>query len=355
MAKARKLKSGNWNIQILDYVDESGKRHVASFTAPTKAEVEYMAAKHKKERPAKDKRQKQDITVEEAIKKYISISQVLSPTTLHAYDRIQRYAFPDIMQKPVSRLDSLQMQEAINKECLRPLTSDPSKTVSAKTVVNEWGLLAAALKSVCGASYSIKLPKKQRHIRELPDPAAVMQAIAGDPIELPCLLAMWLSFSMSEIRGLRCSDINGGYITINRVIVDIGAEHIAKDNAKVETRLRRHRLPGYIQDLIFRTDAWKAYTKDREDRYLIPFTRSGLYSRWKTICSHNGFDMAFHDLRHMNASIMLMLNVPEKYAMERGGWKSPNVMKEVYQHTLSKEREKVDDLIDDFFESILPQ
>jgi len=41
--------------------------------------------------------------------------------------------------------------------------------------------------------------------------------------------------------------------------------------------------------------------------------------------------------------------------MERGGWKSPNVMKEVYQHTLSKEREKVYDLIDDFFESILPQ
>jgi hypothetical protein len=28
----------------------------------------------------------------------------------------------------------------------------------------------------------------------------------------------------------------------------------------------------------------------------------------------------FHDLRHLNAAVMLKLSVPDKYALERGGW-----------------------------------
>ena len=63
--------------------------------------------------------------------------------------------------------------------------------------------------------------------------------------------------------------------------------------------------------------------------------------------------MSFHDLRHMDASIMVALGIPDKYAMERGGWSSPHVMKSVYQHTFSKEREAVDDKIDEYFNSLL--
>lgn len=54
----------------------------------------------------------------------------------------------------------------------------------------------------------------------------------------------------------------------------------------------------------------------------------------------------------MNASVMLALNVPDKYAMERGGWSTNNIMKSVYQHTFSAERKAVDDRIDDYFTGI---
>lgn len=50
---------------------------------------------------------------------------------------------------------------------------------------------------------------------------------------------------------------------------------------------------------------------------------------------------------------MDMLRIPDKYAMERGGWKSDNVMKKVYTHTFSDEREKVDLIIDGYFEKTL--
>ncbi len=62
--------------------------------------------------------------------------------------------------------------------------------------------------------------------------------------------------------------------------------------------------------------------------------------------------MSFHDLRHMNASVMAMLQIPEKYALERGGWKTDAVMKNVYTHTFSKERKKVDGIIDSYFETM---
>lgn len=47
-----------------------------------------------------------------------------------------------------------------------------------------------------------------------------------------------------------------------------------------------------------------------------------------------------HSLRHTNASIMLSLNTPDKYAMERGGWSSDKTMKQTYQHTMSETRKK---------------
>lgn len=55
----------------------------------------------------------------------------------------------------------------------------------------------------------------------------------------------------------------------------------------------------------------------------------------------------------MNASIMLLLGIPDKYAMERGGWSSNGVLKSVYQHTFSEERKLVDERIDGFFDALL--
>lgn len=63
--------------------------------------------------------------------------------------------------------------------------------------------------------------------------------------------------------------------------------------------------------------------------------------------------MRFHDLRHMNASIMLQLGIPEKYAMERGGWTTNSTLQNVYQHTFSKERALVDEKVDKYFNKLL--
>ena len=63
--------------------------------------------------------------------------------------------------------------------------------------------------------------------------------------------------------------------------------------------------------------------------------------------------MTFHDLRHENASIMAMLKIPDKYAQERGGWKTDKIMKDVYTHTFSEERAAADNIVDNYFVGII--
>lgn len=342
MPKATK-RGNSWRCVVSLGTDENGKRTYKSVTAATKAECEYLAALAVKD-AQKAHESLKDPTVEQVIKDYIKRSEdALSPTTIQGYNAVLNFAFKDIMTMPVSKLDNKVMQNAINTEC---------KRVAPKTVKNEYGLLSAALRSECSLAFTVKLPKTQHHIKELPPPGEVMQAIKGSDMELPCLLAMWLSFSLSEIRGLMCSDVTGDYITINRVMVEIHTVPTIKDNAKVETRLRRHRLPEVIKDLIYDTPAWKEYEQTGKDGFLVDLTRNSIQYRWRRICREHGFNMTFHDLRHMNASIMLLLGIPDKYAMERGGWSTDHVMKNTYMHTFDSARTAVDDRIDEYMLSL---
>lgn len=349
MPKARKLKSGAWNIQVYEYTDESGKRHYKSFTAETKAEVEYLVAAYKTHRI--DYPKKSDLTVRQAIDNYIELSEVLSPTTLAAYRKIKQYAFQSIMDEKVSDLTDDKVQTAINIESKRKVIQT-GKRISAKTVKNEYTLLSSALKNA-GRAFHVKLPSVQKKVKDYPSPETVLQAIQGSSIELPCMLAMWLSFSLSEIRGIMCSSIRGDCVYVDRVLVDVDNVPTLKENAKVETRLRKHQLPPHIKKLIYQQETWKRYNSTGIDELLIDLNASQLRSRWQKICRNNGFELSFHGLRHMNASIMLMLNIPEKYAMERGGWKTPHTMKSVYQHTFSEERQLVDAKINSYFEKML--
>ena len=52
---------------------------------------------------------------------------------------------------------------------------------------------------------------------------------------------------------------------------------------------------------------------------------------------------------------MLKLGVPDKYAMERMGHATNNMLKTVYQHTMPAERAKVDAEVNAYFSSVWQQ
>ena len=91
-----------------------------------------------------------------------------------------------------------------------------------------------------------------------------------------------------------------------------------------------------------------------EGDVLVPISGRALYHRWIRLQDEHGMEhITFHDLRHLNASVMALLRILDKYAQERGGWKSDKVMKGVYMQTFSEERIRVDDIMDSYFEEIM--
>lgn len=120
-----------------------------------------------------------------------------------------------------------------------------------------------------------------RVLKSHPAPKDVLQVIKGNDIELPVLLAAWLSFSMSEVRGLtKSKSVHGDYIIINEVVVDIHGKPYRKDMAKNSTRNRRYRISPYIKDLINRVDG----------DVLVPISGRTLYHRWIKLQDDNGMD-----------------------------------------------------------------
>ena len=334
MTKPQKLPSGNWRVRAYVGTDASGKKTMKSFTAPTKKEAEYMAASYlaeRKEAPA-------EMTVGKAIDKYIeSKSNILSPATIRSYKTMRKNNLQGLMDIQLRNLTRNAIQSAVNAE---------AEKLSPKTVHNAYGLLSSSL-SVYAPDLNVKvsLPKKQKKIRTMPEPEEIIRLVQGTSIELPCLLAIWLGMRMSEIRGLKKSDVTGNQLIIRRSIVTVEGEQIEKDSTKTYESTRISDIPPYIMNLI----------DNVETEYLTELTRDQIYTRFVRMQRDAGIEprISFHDLRHLNASVMVKLHVPDKYAMERGGWSTTSTLRNVYQHTFSDEREAVNQKINKYFNEIV--
>ncbi|WP_206460386.1 tyrosine-type recombinase/integrase [Anaerovorax sp. IOR16] len=354
MAKAKKLPSGSWRVQVYSHT-ENGKRIYESFTADEKKEAEYLAAEFARNKQRRSK--PADWTVGEAIDKYIaSIDGIRSPTTMQGYKAIRKNNLQEFMNVKLKDVTQEKLQEHINQES-KKISPRTKKKLSPKTISNIHGLISAAL-TMYHPSLNIKtsLPAKQKKLIELPTAEEMIDIIIGTNIELPCLLAMWMSYSMSEIRGIKTSAISkDGMISIKEVIVDVNGKAISKNETKAYNRTRKSRLHRYLFDLIKKQESYIAYQNTGIDDYLIKMSRQQIYDRFILLQEKARINptISFHKLRHLNASVMLMLGVPDKYAMERGGWATDYTMKNVYQHTFSKERQAVDNKIDNYFNEIM--
>lgn len=369
MPTAKKLPSGSWNCKAFSHfepvfdingrpvIDQNGKqkqkRIYESFTSddPTrrgKREAELMATEFLLNKK-KGKSVTSNITLKEAMDKYVEVSnEALSGTTIQGYTGDRYDSYYTLFDVRLRDITSDDLQEAVNRDICRPSKRNKKnpKPISPKTVKNTYGFIIAAIHHFLpDAKYSVKLPGVPQKIKELHPPETVLQIIKGTDIELPCLLATWLSFSMSELRGIQHKDIENGYLALDRVVVDVNCVATVKETGKAPTRLRKHRIPSYIMNLI---------PPGEPEEYLIKLSGHSIYMKWTRLQEKYGLThMTFHDLRHESASIMHMLKIPDKYAMERGGWKTDKVMKRIYTHTFSEERVKVDNQIDNYFESIM--
>lgn len=336
MANAKQMPSGNWRAQVFLGTNADGKKMKKSITAPTRWQAEMLAAEFLETvQTARSK-----FTVAQAVRGYIdSKKNVLSPSTVYCYEIILKNRLQMLMPLDIHEVDSFVMQRAINEE---------AATKTRKTIAEAKNLIGAALKMYgVNPQWNVTLPPKIPKVNELPTAEQVIRMIRGTEIELPCLLAMWLSLRMSEVRGLQFGDIRDGVLTIQRSKLYLGTQDVIRDLNKTYNSTRRLVVPAYIQSLIERIPHQSVTD------FIVPLGYKYIKNHLTKLAKANGYQLSFHQLRHLNASIMLMLGIPDKYAMERGGWSSNGVLKSVYQHTFSEERKQVDERIDGYFNNLL--
>ena len=344
MAKAKKLPSGSWRVKVSTGTkDENGNYIYESITRPTEKEANYAAL----ELELKYKSLRKSITnmtLLEAMQAYIdSKDGILSPSTLRSYSMIKKNNLQRIMPLNLNKLTQSVIQSAIN---------DESKTHSPKTVHNIYGLLSAVLKEYYPTfELKIKLPPKNKTINTLLNAQQLkilLDVIKDSEMEIPILLAVWLGLRQSEICGLKwnCIDIANRTLTIKEVKVRNSNNEMVLKKTKTYSSTRVLEIPTYILNKL------EVIQKDGE--FITQLKGHNLYERFQTILRQNNLPLIrFHDLRHLNASIMLALNIPDKYAMERGGWATNYTMKNVYQQTMEDERKVVDSIVNDYFEKLL--
>ena len=133
---------------------------------------------------------------------------------------------------------------------------------------------------------------------------------------------------------------------IKQAIVD-GEDGPELKGTKTYSGDRKIRMPEYIKSLI---DA-----QPHTDDHVIHLSGQAMYKRFSRLCESAGLPhYRFHDLRHANASVMLALNVPDKYAMERMGHATNNMLKTTYQHTIKEKEAEYDQKTENYIESLMP-
>lgn len=325
------LPSGKWRCQMM----VKGQRIDVIEDDPTIAHAKALAIKAgilESEAPAAA------LTVGQAIDRYIeSKDAVLSPSTIRGYKQMRKHSFSDIQNESIKTLTQDKIQRWVNRL---------AKESSPKYVRNSHGLLSATL-SVYKPNMAIRTTLPQKEKTEIAIPTmeeiqAIAQDAKGKQFELPFLLAIWLGLRTSEIRGLTWDCYDGEVLHIRQAIVEGEGGPVLK-GTKSYSGNRKIQVPNYIKKLIDQ--------QPKTDEFIIHYTRNALYNHLRRSCDRLGIQhYRFHDLRHVQASVMLLLNVPDKYAMERMGHSSNNMLKNVYQHTMAEKAKAVASSVDSFFE-----
>lgn len=335
MATARKLPSGSYRVNLFVGM-EDGKRKYKSFTAPTKKEAELLAAQYNMDRKEKPK---SEFTVKEAIENYIeSKSNILSPATIRKYKSMAGNCYGGIDGKNTSAVTGQEIQAFVNGFALDH---------APKTVDCVCGLLLSALKEAePERSFRVKRPAMRKAGMEIPTETQVKILIeeAGSP-EMECafLLAAALGLRRSEISALTWRDMDDGMLRVNKAMVQDEDGNWVTKGTKTAAGTRNLEMPDY---LTAKLNAIRPENAKKGER-MITQTPNAITKAFNRAKKRARIGCRFHDLRHYNASVMLALGVPDKYAMQRMGHATPNMLKNVYQHLIDEKEKEVAEMVNE--------
>lgn len=345
-AEAERLPSGKYRCRAY-WTDESGKKLSKSFTAETPREAKLLADNFLNGQ--KDLFNPQNKTLGMLADEYIEInSAIFSPSTIVGYKKIRRTALQDIVDIKLNRLTQKMYQSAINNYSI---------THAYKTVANAHIFYNKILKeNNIYWGNKINLPKRTKNKISIPETFEVqnfLSKIYGTDIYLYVLFPVCLGLRRSEILGLRWEDIDlrNNRMEISRAIVKDDNGNWVEKSTKTESGEREVFLPQVLCSALAERKKEKRVTENTGRVFEV--SPDSLHSAYYKAREKYGFFYRFHALRHYHASILNAAGLPNKYAMERMGHATEDMLKQVYQHTLKEKNKEFDIIVDDIFDQII--
>lgn len=338
MATAKKLPSGSYRVRVYDSKTQKYK----SFTAKTKKAAELAAQEWLSEK-TKEKSYDQNITVGEAILEYIANKEnILSPSSIRGYEVMRKNAFGAIEDMKLSAVTEKDLQKWVNIN---------AKKYAPKTISSQYGLLTATLRhNKINLDFGdILLPRREKHETAIPDVeqiGQILHMVEGTNVELPVTIAVTLGLRQSEIAALKWSDYNGRTLKIHAAKVpNKDNTYILKNTTKSQASTREIEVGALLKIRLDRAP--------RTSEFISPMLPSSVLRKFSRLCRENGLPhFTMHGQRHGNASLMLAQGVPDKYAMQRLGQSSPNMIKNIYQHLYDSKQQQVAQTVSSAFDDI---
>lgn len=313
MATPVKMGDGRWMCRAYNKVLKKQKR----FYSETKWEALRLASEYAGTT-------KEEITATqtflEAAETFLEDrSRVLSPNTMRGYKGVLA-ALKGIHDFRVEELDSKAVQRLVNQM---------AGEVSPKTVMNRYGFITAVLKYANPEiRLNVKLPERPKKKIVMPSEAeikAVLLAVKDTILEVPVMLALFGPMRRGEISALDASNISGNVVHVQYAIAkDENGQYVRK-SPKTAAGDRYIIYPQFVVDKL---------PKEGKVTYLTP---DAITRRTERLMKDLGMKYTFHQLRHWSVSYLHRAGLSDQEILDRAGWSSTGIFKEVYRHGLKEE------------------
>ena len=228
------------------------------------------------------------------------------------------------------------------------------KGLSHNTIRKHHVLLHTALRSAFRQGV-VPVNPIQRATPPRPDPVEVsyytparlgqlLQAVKGDPLEIPVRLACFLGLRRSEILGLRWRDVDlhSGQLSIRWVRTTVGSRVVEKP-PKTSDSCRTLSIAALddLLELLWTLHAQRVRTgmPCSPDDFLLlgingqPLHPNLMTTALTTFVRRNGLPpITFHGLRHTFASMANDARVPMYQISRAMGHSNPNITQRIYTH-----------------------